>query len=105
MNGAQQAAVYAAVARAVYVPSLSPDFAFVFMRDDYELEALDAAYQAAHEATAGFRNVSADDVAETIRQAPPTLRVFRLILGFTTQEFAAASDVPALAPFSALVEL
>jgi hypothetical protein len=84
---AQQAAVYAAVAGKVYVPALQPDFAYVHWRDDYELPPLAEAYERAHNATAGFTQVSVDDLERVISAHPAALRVFRLLLGFTIPEF------------------
>lgn len=41
--------------------------------------------------TNGFSRVAVEELASTITVFPPSLRVFRLILGFTAQEFAAAT--------------
>jgi hypothetical protein len=87
------ALVYAAIAREVYVPALSPDFAYVHWREDYELAGLEAAYRSAHDGTAGFTSVEEPALVAVIRADPSTVRVFRLLLGFTTQEFAAATDL------------
>ncbi|HWF85320.1 MAG TPA: hypothetical protein VG222_10745 [Vicinamibacterales bacterium] len=83
--------IYAAIARRVYVPSLAPDFAYVHWRHDYELQPSDEAYGRAHELTSGFSKVEIDDLKRAISTDPTTLRIFRLILGFTAQEFAAAT--------------
>ncbi len=85
---AQQAAVYAAIAERVYVPTLKPDFAYVHWREDYELGPLNAAYERAREASVNFARVSRDDLSRVLSDYPETLRVFRLILGFTVPEFA-----------------
>lgn len=87
--------VYAAIAKRVYVPSLAPDFAYVHWREDYELYPFESAYASAFTLTNGFRDVSLPDIQHAITHAPETLRVFRLILGFTAQEFAAATKLVA----------
>lgn len=40
---AQHQAVYSAIAKRVYVPHLSPDFAYIHWRDDYELAQIEQA--------------------------------------------------------------
>jgi hypothetical protein len=94
----QQAEVYSQVARAVYVSNLAPDFAYVHWRDDYELGPIEEAYGFAYDATAGFTDVSRENLATALTAHPTTLRVFRLLLGFTTQEFAASTAVIAEEP-------
>lgn len=83
--------VYAAVARTVYVPALAPDFAYVHWRDEYELEPFQEAYASALQLTDGFQRVDQANLAQAIRTSPRSLRVFRLLVGFTLPEFAAAS--------------
>lgn len=92
---ASQQEIYSAIARRVYVPSLAPDFAYVHWREEYELEPLRSAYDAAFASTQGFSRVESEDLARSLRDAPSALRVFRLILGFTMQEFAAATRLVA----------
>jgi hypothetical protein len=92
---ADHAAIYAAVAQAIYVPHLAPDFAYVHWRDDYELEDFRAAYELAARGTHGFTEVETNDLARTMRDHPRSLRVFRVLLGFTTQEFAASTKLTA----------
>jgi hypothetical protein len=92
---AQHQVLYAAIAKEVYVPNLAPDFAYIHWREEYELPAVTAAYDYAHRLTAGFTSVSADDLARVIQERPTTLRVFRLLLGLTTQEFAAGTAIVA----------
>ncbi|HUE87274.1 MAG TPA: hypothetical protein VMO26_14465 [Vicinamibacterales bacterium] len=84
-------AVYSAIAKRVYVPNLAPDFAYVYWRDDYELQPIDDAYAQAKSVTAGFTLVSVEDLKRVITDHARTLRVFRLLIGFTSQEFAAAT--------------
>lgn len=92
---AMHQAVYAAVAEAIYISDLTPDFAYIHWRDEYELATVENAYAKAYELTEGFNNVNADALSATIQTAPVTLRVFRLLLGFTTQEFAASTAITA----------
>src|SRR5688500_5867904 len=81
---AQHAVIYSEIAKTVYVPHLAPDFAYVHWRDDYELDAVAPAYDRAFALTRGFAATTAQDIASTIRAEPITLRMFRLIIGFTT---------------------
>jgi len=90
---AQHQDVYAAIAQQVYVPNLAPDFAYIHWVADYEVEPLETAYAAAHDLTKGFGTVDRDTLTATLRQTPGTLRVFRLLLGLTTQEFAATTQI------------
>jgi hypothetical protein len=82
--------VYSAIARRIYVPSLAPDFAYVHWRADYELEGVQEAYDKTQALTNGFVNVDRASLAQALQREPTALRIFRLILGFTAQEFAAA---------------
>lgn len=88
-------AVYAALARRIYLPSLAPDFAYVHWREDYEFKPIEQAYHQAFSLTNGFADVEVEKIASAILAAPATLRVFRVILGFTAQEFAAATRLVA----------
>jgi hypothetical protein len=88
-------AVYAAVAKAIYVSELAPDFAYIHWRDEYELGPIEDAYQRAFDLTKGFTAVEARDLAQVIQKEPSTVRIFRLILGLTTQEFAASTVITA----------
>ena len=88
---AEHANVYAAIARHVYVPKLTPEFAYVHWRDEYELNALERTYTLAQNGTNGFRDVTRDQLAQLIEEEPATLRVFRLLLGLTGVEFSEAS--------------
>jgi hypothetical protein len=94
---AQHQDIFSAIAEAVYVAQLAPDFAYIHWRDDYELQRIETAYADAHALTDGFATISVEDLARTIKAQPPTLRIFRLLLGFTTQEFAESTAIPAAA--------
>jgi hypothetical protein len=88
-------AIYAAIAERFYVPHLTPDFAYVHWREDYELPAIVRAYELAHALSVGFSKVEVDDLAAVIQAEPSTVKIFRLLLGFTTQEFAASTALAA----------
>ena len=92
---AQHQAVYARIAEQVYVPHLKPDFAYIHWRPEYELPAVERAYEAAHEETDGFTAVRRPDLVRAIRKRPLGLQAFRLLLGLTQAEFAEASAVAA----------
>lgn len=92
---AQHQAVYAAVAKAVYVADMAPDFAYVHWRDEYELPQVLDTYGHAHRLTGGFTNVNPEALVKTLQAEPRTLRIFRLLIGFTVPEFAASSVIPA----------
>jgi hypothetical protein len=85
--------VYARIAEQVYAPNLAPDFAYVHWRSDYELSSIEEAYRLAHELTRGFTETSSETLAAAIAAQPGTLRVFRLLLGLTAQEFAVATRI------------
>lgn len=87
--------VYGAIAQAVYVADLAPDFAYIHWRDEYELSAITRAYQKAFDLTQGFKYTTVDMLEHVVATEPETLRIFRLFLGFTTQEFAASSSITA----------
>ena len=80
--------IFAAVARALYLPHLAPDFAYIHNAPFYEPEHFLVAYEAAYAATEGFTRVTEDDLAQTLAQAPRTLLVLRTILGLSKDEFA-----------------
>lgn len=84
-------AIYSEIAKRVYVPHLAPDFAYLHWRDEYELPDFQAAYTRAHDITHGFHDTSAERLAFALIAEPTTLRIFRTILGLTTQEFAAST--------------
>ena len=87
--------IYAAVAELVYVPNLAPDFAYVHWREDYELPQIEHAYERAHAMTNGFVNVDVATLAHAIDTEPGTLQIFRLLLGFTKNEFDASEGIVA----------
>jgi len=58
-------AVYSAIARRVYLPSLAPDFAYVHWHDDYELPLAVQTYDLAFALTDGFSRVSKTSSAQS----------------------------------------
>lgn len=91
----EHAAIYAAVARQLYVPHLAPDFAYIHESDFYEVDYFVEVYRAADEATASFTQVSEDQLSSTIEANPRTLLIFRTIMGLTKEEFAHSTKLAA----------
>lgn len=91
----EHAAIYAAVARQVYVPHLAPDFAYVHHSDFYELPLFETTYERASLATSAFTDVAPERLASVIQTDPTTLLVFRTITGLTKTEFAASTALVA----------
>lgn len=85
---AEHPAIYAAIARRLYLEHIAPDFAYVHEAPFYEREHFDAAYALASAATRTFTRVDEATLARTIADSPTTLLVFRTILGLTKEEFA-----------------
>ncbi|MGO9740508.1 MAG: hypothetical protein ACLPN5_03150 [Roseiarcus sp.] len=81
-------AIYAAVARELYMPHLAPDFAYIHKSPFYETEHFFAAYDEAAKLTKGFTRVTEADIQATLLECPRTLLVFRTLLGLTKDEFA-----------------
>jgi len=95
---AQHQAAYSAIAKAVYVRNLAPDFAYIHWREDYELAPIQSAYDQAHSLSDSFSEVGVERLTEIIQDHPATLRIFRLLLGLLTQEFAATTRLIADEP-------
>lgn len=102
---AEHTAIFAAIARSLYVPHLAPDFAYVHRRPFYERDYFEEVYTAAVIATDGFQDVDVDSLAATIKGNPRTLLVFRTIMGLTKEEFAHSTTLAGepldLSPLSA----
>lgn len=88
-------AVYAQVARELYVPQLAPDFAYVHEAPFYDGAHFAAVYAAAEEVTDGFTNVGVDWLATVLAADPATLLVFRTITGLLRNELAHTTAVVA----------
>lgn len=91
----EHGAIYAAVARSLYMPHLAPDFAYIHNAPFYEPANFFRAYDEAHRLTAGFSRVAEDDLVDAMTQFPGTLLVFRTVLGLTKEEFAHSSVLAA----------
>jgi hypothetical protein len=77
--------------RSVYEERLAPQFQAVPWGPTLiEHGQFRAAYESAKQLTGSFRNVGSDDLRAAMEQDPRTIAVFRLILGYTTFELAAA---------------
>lgn len=87
----ERAAFFATLAREVYVPDLTYEFSHIKWTPDVLPEAFAPSYADAVRLTDGFTHVSPRALAEVLTASPTTMRVFRLICGYTRNEFAAAS--------------
>jgi hypothetical protein len=84
----EHVAIFAEVARRLYVPYLAPDFAFIHEAPFYDRDHFFAAYDVADALTERFSRVDEAGIAATISRCPTTLLVFRTLLGLTKNEFA-----------------
>jgi hypothetical protein len=80
--------IYAAVARALYLPHLAPDFAYIYESSFYEAEHFFQAYTEADRLTTSFTQVAEVDLTVALLECPRALLVFRTLLGLTKEEFA-----------------
>lgn len=85
--------VYAELARKIYVPALTPDFAFIHADEFYSEQIVREAYDAAASGTDGFTKNSMEDLAAALQADSRSLLAFRLIVGFTRDEFAHAVKI------------
>jgi hypothetical protein len=60
----EHTAIYAEVAKQLYVPHLGPDYAYVHSAEFYELPHFHAAYEKAAAATSGFTDGSCSSLKE-----------------------------------------
>ena len=84
----EHGAIYATVARTLYMPHLAPDFAYIHESPFYETPHFFEAYDVATRLTDGFTRVGENDLMEVLLECPRTLLVFRTLLGLTKDEFA-----------------
>ncbi|WP_428002318.1 hypothetical protein [Acidovorax sp.] len=84
----EHGAIYAAVARELYMPHLAPDFAYIHEAPFYDTEHFFAAYDMAARLTDGFTLISEGELQGVLLECPRTLLVFRTLLGLTKEEFA-----------------
>lgn len=87
----ERGTIYAAIARSLYVPHLTPDFAYIHEAPFYEPAHFFDAYDAAERLTIGFSLTGEADLAAALMECPTTLLVFRTLLGLTKEEFAHSS--------------
>lgn len=89
--GREHSSVYAEVARSVYVPELAPHFHIIPWPERFlDRDGFVAGYQAAAAATDNFSNAGADQIVAAIKADARSLRVFRLIIGYTPKELTEA---------------
>lgn len=85
---AEHPAIYAGIARSLYLEQLAPDFAYVHEATFYELGHFREAYDIAVVQTQGFTAVDEETLTQLFTVSPTTLLVFRTMLGLTKEEFA-----------------
>lgn len=86
--------IFAQVAREVYVPALTPDFAYIHSDDSFYSEShFREAYRLAADATNEFSNTTEATIAATLEDSPLSLLAFRVITGLTREEFAHAVSI------------
>lgn len=88
-----QQRVYSEIAKELYVPHLTPDFAYIHEVDFYDLPHFTAAYRAAADGTEEFVNVTPATISACIQGTPMSLLAFRVMLGLTADELAHATDL------------
>lgn len=87
--GREHSSVYAEIARSVYVPSLAPHFHIIPWPERFrDRDGFMAAYQVTADATDNFSNAGPDEIATALKADPRSLRIFRLIIGYTPTELA-----------------
>lgn len=84
----EHGAIYAAVARTLYMPHLAPDFAYIHESPFYEPAYFFQVYDEAVRLTNNFVEVSEEALARAMTASPSVLLVFRTLLGLTKEEFA-----------------
>jgi hypothetical protein len=87
--GKEHQAVYAEISRAFYTEKLAPHFHIVpWLPTFADRDGFFQAYEAASTATDGFTRTDAASIAEAIEADPRSLRIFRLVMGYSQQELA-----------------
>jgi hypothetical protein len=87
--GKEHPTVYAEIARRFYAPQLAPHFHLVPWPEAYrDRDGFERAYEAARVATDDFAKTDPETIAAAIEAQPRTLRIFRLIMGYTPKELA-----------------
>lgn len=88
---AQLRDVYSRLAQELYAPDPALELAYVVWRQDYELASITEAYEQAYSETQGFSEVDADGLFRCLMARPASLRIFRLLLALTIDEFSLAT--------------
>lgn len=91
----EHAAIYADVAKLLYVPHLAADVAYAPVLDFYELPHFEAAYAKLAAATEGFTDVTVECLTAAIQAEPTVLLPLRTITGLLKKEFAWATKLAA----------
>lgn len=84
----EHAAIYADVAKRLYVPHLAPDYAYAPRLEFYELPHFQAAYDELAQATEGFTDMTVERLTMAIQAEPVVLLPLRTITGLLKKEFA-----------------
>ena len=84
----EHAAIYAELAKLLYVPHLAPDYAYVPKIDFYELPYFQYTYEKLAEVTSALTDMSVERLTAGIQAEPIILLPLRTITGLRRQEFA-----------------
>lgn len=89
--GREHAAVYAEVSRAFYVPKLAPHFHIIPWPEKFlDRQTFQVGYATASSTTDGFSDTTPAAISRALETDPRSLRIFRLIIGYTPGEVAEA---------------
>lgn len=91
----QHVAIYANVAKLLYVPHLAADVAYAPVLDFYELPHFEQAYSKLAKATGEFTDVTVERLTMAIQAEPAILLPLRTITGLLKKEFAGATKLAA----------
>jgi len=83
--------IFAEIARLLYVPHLSADFAYIHEDHFYGREYFEQIYAYAYKSTEAFTKVTEAELTGILQDNPRTLLVFRTITGLTKGEFSYAT--------------
>lgn len=87
--------IFADLARQLYVPHLTPDFAYVHANAAYSLATFQVAFARLSVLTAAFTTIEVENLAAAIRREPAVLLPLRVMTGLTSGEFAASTGLVA----------
>ncbi len=91
----QHAAIYADIAKRLYVPHLAADVACAPVLDFYELPHFQAAYDKLARATSDFTDLRVERLTAAIQAEPTILLPLRTVTGLLKKEFAWATKLVA----------